>query len=123
MLNTTVNPALAGEDDLKLNKINKKGMVLFHLSHPQHGKGQDGNAAHHCYITGQPFPAAPSQITRWPTQLWNCFVMAKIMDKLLRETNDKYKLHLEDIWSPVLQYLETLKLVPPKAVVLFCSNH
>lgn len=58
-------------------------------------------------------------IVGWHDQLWNCFLKAKITDKVLKVTNNKYKSHLEDTWSPVLQCLEDLKLILSNAVSQF----
>lgn len=45
--------------------------------------------------------------------------MAKITDKVLKETNQKYKSTLEDVWASVLQYLEDVNVISTNAVRQF----
>lgn len=61
-------------------------------------------------------------LTAWYDRIWNCFVLAKLTDKILKETNSSYRTHQEEVWSGVLQYLEDLKIAPPAAVSQFVST-
>lgn len=43
-------------------------------------------------------------LSNWYDRLWNGFVMAKITDKVLRETQAGYKSRLKDVWAPIIQF-------------------
>lgn len=59
----------------------------------------------------------------WHDHIWNCFIMAKITDKVLRKTHVRYKSTLEDVWSPVLQYLEEFEIIPPRVFNQFLHHY
>lgn len=59
----------------------------------------------------------------WHDHIWNCFIMTKITDKVLKEMHAHYKSTLEDVWSSVLQYLEDFGTIPPKTYDQFLHHY
>lgn len=49
--------------------------------------------------------AEPS-IKQWQDRLWKCYVMAKTTNRVLKMSCKGYRSKLEDVWAPILDYLE-----------------
>lgn len=49
-------------------------------------------------------------------------VIDKITDRVLKETHVGYKSHLEEVWSPIVHFLEDLQILPPEATKHFFSK-
>lgn len=55
---------------------------------------------------------APS-VEQGQEKIWNCYIMEKTMDKVLRETCKGYHSKLERIWAPILTYLTEQNVLAP----------
>lgn len=53
-------------------------------------------------------------IPEWHNRIWNCFILAKITDNIMRDSIPGYKSHLEENWSAILDYLAENNIVPSK---------
>lgn len=60
--------------------------------------------------------AKQPSIKGWYNRIWDCFILARITDKIMRETIPGHKSHLGDNWSAVVDHLTKHDIVPPKVL-------
>lgn len=53
----------------------------------------------------------PTSVSNWYNRIWECFIISKITDEVLRNLSPTYHSSLERDWFPILSYLADRNIV------------